>query len=102
MFGSANLIVGQLISPALLVGQTQMMADEFAFLFWSQIQNYLAEADLELIPDPGQFELHGRYADVVSCCLHVSGRNPHSCRSNCGNGGRSRIILQMQKKLNFR
>ena len=36
-----------------------MMADEFYFL-WSQIQNYIAEADADLIPVPGQLELHGR------------------------------------------
>ena len=32
-----------------------MMADEFNFL-WSQIQNYTAEADADLIPAPGQSE----------------------------------------------
>ena len=35
------------------------MADEFDFL-WSEIQNYIAEADADLIPVPGQLELHGR------------------------------------------
>ena len=32
---------------------TQMMADEFHFL-WSEIENYIAEADANLIPVPGQ------------------------------------------------
>ena len=36
-----------------------MMADEFNFL-WSEIQTYIAEADADLIPLPGQLELHGR------------------------------------------
>ena len=38
---------------------TQMMADEFNFL-WLEIQNYIAEADADLIPVPGQLELRGR------------------------------------------
>ena len=38
---------------------TQMTADEFNF-FWSEIENYKAEADADLIPIPGQLELHGR------------------------------------------
>ena len=38
---------------------TQMMADEFNFL-GPQIQNYITEADADLIPVPGQLELHGR------------------------------------------
>ena len=37
-----------------------MMADEFNFL-WLQIRNYIAEADADLIPVPGQLELHGRF-----------------------------------------
>ena len=37
---------------------TQIMPDEFDFL-WSEIQNDIAEADADLIPVPGQFELHG-------------------------------------------
>ena len=36
-----------------------MMADEFNLL-WSQIQNYIAEADADLSLVPGQLELHGR------------------------------------------
>ena len=36
-----------------------MMADEFNFL-GSEIQNGIAEADADLIPVPGQLELHGR------------------------------------------
>ena len=38
-----------------------MMIDELNFL-WSEIQNHIAEADADadLIPDPGQLELHGR------------------------------------------
>ena len=38
---------------------TQMRVDEFNFL-WSRIQNYIAEADADLIPVRGQFEWHGR------------------------------------------
>ena len=34
---------------------TQMMEDEFNCL-WPQIQNYIAEADADLIPVPGKFE----------------------------------------------
>ena len=38
---------------------TQMMADEFNF--WGpEIKNYKAEADQDLVPIPGQLELHGR------------------------------------------
>ena len=49
---------------------TQMMADEFNFL-WSEIQNYIAEADADLIPVPGQLELHGRcrYGVLLSPCF---------------------------------
>ena len=36
-----------------------MMADESNFL-WSQIQNYIAEADADSIPVLGQIKLHGR------------------------------------------
>ena len=36
-----------------------MIADEFNLL-WSQITNYIAEADADLIPAPGQLELRGR------------------------------------------
>ena len=35
------------------------MADKFNFV-WSQIQNYIAEADADLIPVPGQLQVHGR------------------------------------------
>ena len=38
---------------------TQITAAESDFL-WSEIQNYIAEADADLIPVPGQLELHGR------------------------------------------
>ena len=38
---------------------TQMMADEFNFL-WSQIQNYMADADADVIPVPGQFQKNPR------------------------------------------
>ena len=38
---------------------TEMMADEFNFLS-PEIKNYKAEADADLIPIPGQLELHGR------------------------------------------
>ena len=36
-----------------------MMADEFNFSR-PEIKNYIAEADADLIPIPGQLELHGR------------------------------------------
>ena len=37
---------------------------------WSQIQTYIAEADTDLIPVPGQLELHGRcrYGVLLSPC----------------------------------
>ena len=38
---------------------TEMMADEFNFLR-PKIKNYKAEADADLIPIPGQLELHAR------------------------------------------
>ena len=38
---------------------TEMMADEFNLLR-PEIKNYKAEADADLIPIPGQLELHGR------------------------------------------
>ena len=38
---------------------TEMMADEFSSLR-PEIKNYKAEADADLIPIPGQLELHGR------------------------------------------
>ena len=38
---------------------TQIMADKFKF-FWSESQDYIAEADADLIHVPGQLELHGR------------------------------------------
>ena len=37
----------------------QMMADQFNFP-WSEIPNYIAEADADWIPVPGQLELTGR------------------------------------------
>ena len=49
---------------------TEMMADEFNFLR-PEIKNYKAESDADLIPIPGQLELHMADADVVSCCLHA-------------------------------
>ena len=36
-----------------------MMADEFNFV-WSKIENYIAEADADLIPVQSQVELYGR------------------------------------------
>ena len=39
---------------------TQMMADDFNFL-WSKIENYIAEADADLVSVEGQLELRGRY-----------------------------------------
>ena len=74
---------------------TQIMADEFNFL-WSEIQHYIAEADADIIPVPGQLELHGRYryGVLLSSCFGVS-----ICRrSNCGDG-RIRIALLMQRQI---
>ena len=53
------------------------MADEFNFQ-WSQIQNYIEEADADLIPVPGQLELHGRCTcgvllSMLWCSLFVAG-----------------------------
>ena len=47
-----------------------MMADEFNFL-WLEIQNYIAEADADAIPIPGQLEVHGRcrYCVLLSTCF---------------------------------
>ena len=73
------------------------MADEFNFL-WSEIQNYIAEADADIIPVPGQSELHYMVdADMVFCCLHALVLS--ICRrSNCGDWG-MRITLQMQRQI---
>ena len=46
---------------------TEMMADEFNFLR-PEIKNYKAEADADLIPIPGQLELHGRLAVYMLLC----------------------------------
>ena len=53
-----------------------MMADEFNFLR-PEIKNYKAEADADLIPIPGQLELHGRcrcgvLLSTCSCALFVA------------------------------
>ena len=48
-----------------------MTADEINFLR-SQIQNYIAEADADWIPVPGQLELHGsrcRFGVLLSSCF---------------------------------
>ena len=49
---------------------TEMMADEFNSLR-PEIKNYKAEADADLIPIPGQLELHGRcrYGILLSPCF---------------------------------
>ena len=39
---------------------------------WSQIQNYIAEADADLIPAPGQLELHGRCSCLHALVLYLS------------------------------
>ena len=75
-----------------------MIADEFSLL-WPDIQNYIAEADADLIPVPGpvQLELHGRcrYGVLLSPCFGALS----CCRSsNCGDGG-IRITLQMQRQI---
>ena len=38
---------------------------------WSEIQNYIAEADADLIPVPGQLDLHGRcrYGVLLAPCF---------------------------------
>ena len=46
-----------------------MMADEFSFL-WSQIQNYIAEADTDWCLSQAN-ENYMVDADVVSCFLHA-------------------------------
>ena len=52
----------------------EMLADEFNFLR-PEIKNYKAEADADLIPIPGQLELHGRCrcGVLLSACfvLHL-------------------------------
>ena len=50
-----------------------MMVEEFNFR-WSEIQNYIAEADAGLIPVSGQLELHRRcrYGVLLSPCLWCS------------------------------
>ena len=55
---------------------TEMIADEFNFLR-PEIKNYKAEADADLIPIPGQLELHGRCRRCVLlstcfCALFVA------------------------------
>ena len=74
---------------------TDMMADEFNFLR-PEIKNYTAEADADLIPIPGQLELHGRCrcGVLLSACFLCS----ICCRSNCGDGG-IRITLQTQRQI---
>ena len=49
---------------------TEMMADEFNSLR-PETENYKAEADADLIPIPGQLELHGRcgYGVLLSPCF---------------------------------
>ena len=68
-----------------------MVADEFNFL-WSEIQNYIAEADAGLIPVPGQ-KSYIVDADMLSCRLHALVLSI-CCISNCVDGG-IRITLQM-------
>ena len=64
-----------------------MMADEFSFL-WSEIQNYIAEADADLNLAPGQLELHGR----CRCGVLLS-----PCFGALSNSG-DRLTLQMQRQ----
>ena len=71
-----------------------MMADEFNFL-WSQIHNYIAEADADLIPVPGQLELHGRWSSGVflSPCFGAL----FVADLICGDGGIGATVqMQMQ------
>ena len=72
---------------------TEMMADEFNFLR-PEIRNYKAEADADLIPIPGQLELHGRcrcgvLLSTCFCALFVTDLIV-------------RIRLQTQSRYNFR
>ena len=41
---------------------------------WLEIQSYIAEADADLIPVPGQYELHGRCGcgSMLWCSLLVA------------------------------
>ena len=74
---------------------TQMMADEFYFL-WSKLRITLQrQADADLIPVPGQIELHGRCrcGVLLSPCFGAL-----FVASNCGDGG-IRITLQMQRQI---
>ena len=59
---------GPICPPSTIL--TEMMADEFNFLRL-EIKNYKAEADADLIPIPGQLELHGRCrcGVLVSTCF---------------------------------
>ena len=61
-----------------------------------EIKNYKAETDADLLPIPGQLELHGRCRLVclVVCMLLCF----VCCRSNCGDGG-IRITLQTQRQI---
>ena len=47
-----------------------MMSDYLNF-FWSEMQNYIAKADADLTPVPGQLELHDRrrYGVLLSPCF---------------------------------
>ena len=72
-----------------------MMADEMNFL-WSEIQKYIAQADADLIPVPGQLELHGRCRCGVLLSLYALVLF-FLRRSNYGDGA-IRITLQMQRK----
>ena len=38
-------------------------------------------------------------ADVVSCCLHATVAEIHSCRSNCGDGGTKNYITDGESDL---
>ena len=72
------------------------MADDFNFLR-PEIQEYKAEADADLIPIPGQLELHGRcrcgvLLSACFCALYLLRR------SNCWDEG-IRITLQTQRQI---
>ena len=75
-----------------------MMVDEFNIV-WSKIQDYIAEADAELIPVTGRLELHGRCrcGVLLSPCFGAL----FVADLMFGDGG-MRITLQMRGRCNFR
>ena len=58
---------------ARVLAETPLLKTPFSLflILWSQIQNYIAEADADRIPVAGQLELHGRcrYRVLLSPCF---------------------------------